>query len=110
MYATGIPNFDYVISDGHEVYVETYHWEARSLETLKERISEMKGSLLSDDEMRWAFQTHWTCKKDANREANESVQTPGQISGTEILKSFEDVRNRNINRLKRDMVHQQEFT
>ena len=38
MYATGIPNFEYVISDGQEVYVETYHWESKSLETLKERI------------------------------------------------------------------------
>jgi hypothetical protein len=62
MYATDIPNFEYVISDGHEVYVEAYYWEAKSLETLKERITEMKGSLLSDDEMRLAFQTHWTCR------------------------------------------------
>jgi hypothetical protein len=60
MYATGIPHFDYVISDGQAVYVETYHWEARSLDILKERISEMKDSLLSDDEMHLAFQVHWT--------------------------------------------------
>jgi hypothetical protein len=63
MYATGIPNFDYVISDGQEVYVETYHWEEKSLETLKERISDMKGSLLSDDEMRLAFQEHWIYRR-----------------------------------------------
>jgi hypothetical protein len=64
MYATGIPNFEYVVSDGQEVYVETYHWEARSLETLRERIAEMKGSLLSDDEMSLAFQTYWRYRRD----------------------------------------------
>jgi hypothetical protein len=64
MYATGIPNFEYIVSDGQEVYVETYHWEARSLETLRERIAEMKGSLLSDGEMSLAFQTHWKYRRD----------------------------------------------
>jgi hypothetical protein len=110
MYATGIPNFDYVISDGHEVYVETYRWGARSLETLKERISEMKGSLLSDDEMRLAFVSHWTCRKDVDREAAKTAQapTPNQNSETEILRSFEDVKNRHINSLKREMSQRQE--
>jgi hypothetical protein len=64
MYATDIPNFEYVISDGHEVYVEAYHWGAGSLEMLGERISEMKDSLLSDDEMNWAFHTHWMYRRD----------------------------------------------
>ncbi|MDR0388438.1 MAG: hypothetical protein LBH73_00010 [Spirochaetaceae bacterium] len=65
MYATGIPNFEYVVSDGREVYAESYRWGEKSLETLRGRISEMKASLLSDDEMRRAFQTHWTYGKDA---------------------------------------------
>jgi hypothetical protein len=64
MYATDIPNFEYVISDGHEVYAEAYHWGAGSLETLKERISEMKDSLLSDEEMCRAFLTHWKYRRD----------------------------------------------
>jgi hypothetical protein len=64
MYATGIPQFDYVISDGHEVYVETYHWGAMSLDILRERISEMKDSLLLDDEMSLAFQAHWKYRKE----------------------------------------------
>jgi hypothetical protein len=63
MYATGIPNFDYVISDGKEVYVETYHWGTGSLETLVERISELKDSLLSDDEMSLAFRTYWQYRR-----------------------------------------------
>jgi len=64
MYATDIPNFEYVISDGHEVYVETYRWGTKSEETLRERISEMKGSLLSDDEMSLAFRKHWMYRKE----------------------------------------------
>jgi hypothetical protein len=64
MYATGIPNFEYVISDGNEVYMETYHWGTGSLETLKERIAEMKSSLLSDEEMSLAFRTHWMYRQE----------------------------------------------
>jgi hypothetical protein len=64
MYATGIPNFEYVISDGVEVYMESYHWGAGSLETLQERIAEMKSSLLSDDEMSLAFRTHWMYRQE----------------------------------------------
>jgi hypothetical protein len=63
MYASDIPNFEYVISDGQEVYMETYHWEAGCLELLRERVAEMKGSLLSDEEMRRAFLAHWRYKK-----------------------------------------------
>jgi hypothetical protein len=63
MYATGIPYFEYVVSDGRGVYAEAYHWEGRSLETLRERIGEMKDSLLSDDEMALAFQTHWSYRR-----------------------------------------------
>jgi hypothetical protein len=64
MYATDIPHFEYVISDGHEVYVEAYHWGAKSRETLKERIAEMKDSLLSDDAMSLAFKTYWKYRKE----------------------------------------------
>jgi hypothetical protein len=101
MYATGITNFEYVVSDGHEVYAEAYRWGAKSLETLRERIADMKGSLLADDEMSLAFRTHWIAKKDAGLETSEAAQTNRE---TEILRSFEDVRNRNINALRRDMV------
>jgi hypothetical protein len=104
MYAVGIPNFDYVISDGQEVYVETYHWEARSLETLKERISEMKGSLLSDDEMSLAFQTHWKYRRGNEAPQDTERDQYGETKeALEILKTYEAVKNRRINALKRDM-------
>jgi hypothetical protein len=51
-------------SDGYRSCVEAYHWEAGSLETLKERIAEMKDSLLSDDAMSLAFKTYWKYRKE----------------------------------------------
>jgi hypothetical protein len=104
MYATGIPNFEYVISDGHEVYLETYHWEAGSLETLRERILEIKGFLLSNEEMRRAFLTHWRYRKDEDLELPEPyIPEPKHNNGTEIQSLFNDIVNRNINSLKREM-------
>jgi hypothetical protein len=89
MYATGIPNFDYVISDGQEVYVETYHWEARSLDLLKERIADMKGSFLSDDEMRLAFQNRWTYRKE---EGQEVALAAAKLDGDDISFGKESFR------------------
>jgi hypothetical protein len=104
MYATGIPNFEYVISDGIEIYVETYHWEAGSLETLRDRIAEMKGSLLSDEKMRRAFLAHWRYRKDRNEEPPEPyIPEPRQNNETEIQRVFDHIMNREINSLKRDM-------
>jgi hypothetical protein len=101
MYASGLPRFEYVISDGYEVYIEAYHWGEKSLETLKERISEMKASLLFDDEMRRAFQTHWTYRKETG-----PVQPPAPDKNSEaekIQRMFEDAKNRRINELNRGM-------
>lgn len=64
MYATGIENFGYVITDGSGVYVEEYHWEERSLETLRGRIEEMKDCLLGDAEMGEAFRKNWTYRSE----------------------------------------------
>jgi hypothetical protein len=64
MYASGIPNFEYVISDGCEVYGESYHWNSKSMETLRERIANMKDSFLSDDDLSQAFKTYWKYSKE----------------------------------------------
>jgi hypothetical protein len=107
MHAADMPNFQYVISDGCEVYVEAYHWEAKSLETLRERIAEMKGCFLLDGEMSLAFRTHWRHRKSDAGEARESAAAPRQSeSDAGIQRTFEDVTNRNINALKRDMSWQ----
>jgi hypothetical protein len=65
MYATGIPNFEYVIADNSEVYGEAYYWGSKSLETLRERIADMKDSLLSDRDLSRAFRTYWIYWKEA---------------------------------------------
>jgi len=64
MYATDIPNFDYLISDGREVYVETYRWEQKSLAMLKSRVVDLKGSLLADRDLSAAFIKNWKYRKE----------------------------------------------
>jgi hypothetical protein len=66
MYAIEIPNFDYLISDGHAVYVETYHWESKSLDLLKARIADLKDSLLADNELSLAFSKNWKYRQEEN--------------------------------------------
>jgi hypothetical protein len=65
MYASGLPEFEYVVADDEGVYGEAYHWGAESLETLRERIAAMKDSLLSDGELSRAFKTSWIYRKEA---------------------------------------------
>jgi len=64
MYATDIPNFDYLIADSYSVYVETYHWGTRSLDELRARIADMKESILADTEMAAAFIKNWKYRKE----------------------------------------------
>jgi len=64
MYAVEIPNFDYLISDGRAVYVETYHWESKSLDLLKARIADLKDSLLADNGLSLAFNKNWKYRQE----------------------------------------------
>ena len=64
LYAGEIPNFDYLISDSHSVYVETYHWESKSLDLLKARIADLKDFLLSDNELSLAFNKNWKYRQE----------------------------------------------
>jgi hypothetical protein len=64
MYATDIPNFDYLISDGHSVYVEAYYSGSKSLDVLRARIADLKDSLLADTELSSAFIKNWKYRKE----------------------------------------------
>ena len=66
MYATEIPNFKYLISDGREVYEEAYHWESQSLDLLKSRVADLKESLLADAELSLAFTKNWKYRQEEN--------------------------------------------
>jgi len=68
MYATEIPNFKYLISDGNEVYVEAYYWESQSFNLLKSRIADLKDSLLADTELSLAFNKNWKYRQEENNE------------------------------------------
>lgn len=62
MYCTGIPHFQYLISDGNEVYVESHSWSDTSLLTLKSRIYEMLSFILGFKEFKEAFESNWRVK------------------------------------------------
>ena len=63
MYCTGIPHFQYLISDGNEVYVESHSWSDTSLATLKSRIYEMLSFILGFKEFKEAFESNWRVKE-----------------------------------------------
>lgn len=62
MYCTGIPHFQYLISDGNEVYVESHSWSDTSLTTLKSRVYEMLSFILGFKEFKEAFESNWRIK------------------------------------------------
>jgi hypothetical protein len=64
MYSTEIPNFKYLIFDGHEIYEEAYYWGSHSLDLLRSRIADLKGSLLADAELSAAFNKNWKYKQE----------------------------------------------
>jgi hypothetical protein len=68
LYAAEIPNFEYLISDGREVYEEAYYWESKSLDLLKSRIADLKDSLLADRELSSAFIENWKYRKEETGE------------------------------------------
>ena len=66
MYATEIPNFKYLISDGKEVFEEAYYWGSQSLDLLKSRVADLKESLLADTELSLAFTKNWKYRQEEN--------------------------------------------
>lgn len=59
MYCTHIPNFEYVISDGKDVWREQYTWNDRMLDSLREKIYEMECYLKQDKAAGKLYKQHW---------------------------------------------------
>ena len=68
MYCTGVEFFDYLISDGKDLLVESYEYNERLESLLKERIDEMVDFINFVPEFKEAFETHWTVKENKNEE------------------------------------------
>ena len=59
MFCSDIHDFEYLISDGTEVYREYYNFNNNALDTLKQRVNSMIDTLLSIPKFRTPFVKNW---------------------------------------------------
>ncbi len=62
MECSGLDNFEYLISDGKNLYREYYHKDRDNLNKLIGRIDNMVGFIRQNDEFNQAFETNWHSK------------------------------------------------
>lgn len=62
LYCTGLPKFQYLVSDGKEYWIEDYHNHAGIEDELKGMISDFMGYLENDKEAKEMFLTKWESK------------------------------------------------
>jgi hypothetical protein len=59
LYCTGLPKFQYLISDGEDFWIEDYHNHANIENEIKSKISDFLGYLENDKEAKEMFETKW---------------------------------------------------
>ena len=59
LYCTGLPKFQYLISDGEDYWIEDYHNHANIENEIKSKISDFLGYLENDKEAKEMFETKW---------------------------------------------------
>ena len=62
LYCTGLPKFQYLISDGEDFWIEDYHNHANIENEIKSKISDFLGYLENDKEAKEMFETKWGTK------------------------------------------------
>jgi len=62
LYCSGLPKFQYLVSDGKEYWIEDYHNQAGIEDELKGMISDFIGYLENDKEAKELFLTKWESK------------------------------------------------
>ena len=62
LYCSGLPKFQYLVSDGKEYWIEDYHNHAGIEDELKGMISDFMGYLENDKEAKEMFLTKWQSK------------------------------------------------
>jgi len=62
LYCTGLPKFQYLISDGEDFWIEDYHNHANIENEIKSKISNFLGYLENDKEAKEMFETKWGAK------------------------------------------------
>lgn len=66
LYCTGLPKFQYLISDGKDYWIEDYHNHANIENEIKGKISDFLGYLENDKEAKELFETKWRIKNAIN--------------------------------------------
>ena len=64
LYCTGLPKFQYLISDGKDYWIEDYYNHANIENEIKSKISDLLGYLENDMEAKKLFETKWGAKND----------------------------------------------
>ncbi len=59
---SGLENFEYLVSDGKNLYREYYHKDADNLDRLIGRIDNMVGFIKGNDDFHQAFEKNWHSK------------------------------------------------
>lgn len=79
MYATDIPNFAYLPSDGRSVYREDYHWSESAYTRLHSKCAELISYLKGDPVLWAAYQKNWIFenRKPRKEEENELYTNVG---------------------------------
>jgi hypothetical protein len=62
LYCTGLPKFQYLISDGEDFWIEDYHNHANIENEIKGKISDFLGYLENDKEAKEMFEIKWGAK------------------------------------------------
>ena len=62
LYCSGLPKFQYLVSDGKEYWIEDYHNHEGIEDELKGMISDFMGYLENDKEVKEMFLTKWKSK------------------------------------------------
>jgi len=64
LYCTGLPKFQYLISNGEDYWIEDYYNHANIENEIKGKISDFLGYLENDKEAKELFETKWMTKND----------------------------------------------
>lgn len=75
MYASGIENFAYLVSNGRDVWREDYHWNNQSEQTLKVQIANLVEFLKSEPDFWNLFVNHWNWKNRKIRKDEHGLST-----------------------------------
>jgi len=62
LYCTGLPKFQYLISDGEDFWIEDYYNHANIENEIKSKINDFLGYLENDKEAKEMFETKWGAK------------------------------------------------